>query len=311
MKKTLLFLAILLFFNQSQAQFGYGKIEDITTIKEVPLLVVLKTPNEDDVKKLEGKDEQALKEYYEQIERYNNSIEKGFTNSWTFSKEVKFIQDVEIKDYATKSNNRKYAIIRKGMINFAVQYSIYLIGKKKPVYSFYYQEEPNSSDFKYISQQLQNYLKNREVLKTGNKSKKELKKEFANKAKVLKTKTLLLDKDDLTKELISQLKSIYNYPFKLTTKEEIDEAIMNSSDVAYLKISPLYPATSNTNTPNQTIKEVKLIYSQYIIDASNGEILAMVQPSGMTIGKATSKNSYKTMSIKNLKTIIKSIENSN
>jgi hypothetical protein len=47
------------------------------------------------------------------------------------------------------------------------------------------------------------------------------------------------------------------------------------------------------------------------MDASNGEILAMVQPSGMTIGKATSKNSNEIMSIKNLKDIIKSVENSN
>jgi hypothetical protein len=311
MKKTLVLLLIILFFNQSQAQFGYGKIEDIQTIKEVPLLVVLKTPNEDEVKKLERKDEKELNEYYEQIENYNKSIQEGFENSWTFSKEVKFIQDIEIKDYTTKSNDRKYAIIRKSMINFAVQYSVYLIGEKKPVYGFFYQDEPNSSDFKYISQQIQNYLKKRELLKTGNKSKKELKKEFENKAQILKTKTLLLDKDDLTEKLVTQLKNVYKYPFKITTKEEIDEAIMNNSDVAYLKISPLYPATSNNKTPTHNIKEVKLIYSQYIMDASNGEILAMVQPSGMTIGKATSKNSNEIMSIKNLKDIIKSVENSN
>lgn len=311
MKKTLLFLSVILFFNLSQAQFGYGKIEDITTIKEVPLLIVLKTPNEDEVKKLEGKDKKALNEYYEQIESYNKSIKEGFADSWAFSKEVKFIQDIEIKNYETKSNDRKYAIIKKGMVNFAFQYSIYLIGKKKPIYSFFYQEEPNSSDFKYISQQIQNYLKNRELLKTGNKSKKELKKEFENKAKILKTKTFLLDKNDLTKELIKQFKNIYKYSFKLTTKEEIDEAIMNNSDVAYLKISTLYPATSKTKSPDLVTKEVKLIYSQYIMNASNGEIIALVQPSGITIGKATSQNSYKIMSIKNLKTIIKAIENSN
>nr|WP_321231241.1 hypothetical protein [uncultured Psychroserpens sp.] len=308
MKKTFLFLSIILFFNQSQAQLGFGKIEDIKTIKEVPLLIILKTPNEENIKKLKRKGEAELNEYYDEIESYNKNIQEGFKDSWTFSNDIRFIGGDELKNYATKSNERKYAYIRTVLINGSIQYWISLVGKKKPVYSFLYQDLPNSADFKYISQQIQNYLILRINLKTGKKSKKELKKELESKAQILKTKTLLLDKNDLTKKLISQIKKVYKYQFKLTTKEEIDDAILNNSDVAYLKISPLYPATSTTKTQDFNVKEVKLIYIQYIIDASNGEILAFVQPSGLTIGKATNKGSNEIMTIKKLKTIIKSIE---
>lgn len=50
-------------------------------------------------------------------------------------------------------------------------------------------------------------------------------------------------------------------------------------------------------------KGISLIYAQYIMDASNGEILALVKPSGLT------KESNKIMTTNKLKKIIKSINN--
>jgi hypothetical protein len=51
--------------------------------------------------------------------------------------------------------------------------------------------------------------------------------------------TLLLDKDLITDELIENIEQVYNYDYKIVTKEEIDQAIMeNRPNVMYLK--PFY-----------------------------------------------------------------------
>lgn len=320
MKKSIFFFFFTLTINVAYAQFGFGKIEDVLTIKEVPLLIILETPNEKMIEKLENSDKQELEVYLKSVESFNKDIQEGFKNSWTFSNQISFISKNELNDYESGNNSGKYAYIKldrdigKSMSPLKSQgtittfrYSIYVMGKVKPVYSFMYQDLPNSADFKFISQQIQNYLVKRENLKAGKKSRKELKREFENNAKKLKDKTLLLDKNDLSKDLIKQINKLYKFEFKLTSKEDIDSAILNNNDIAYLKIVPLYQATDTYGSGNTQVKNSKLIYIQYVMDASNGDILTFVQPATFGIGGATNKDSNNKMTVKDLKNVIKSI----
>ncbi len=323
MKKTILtVLVFILTFNYVNAQFGFGKIEDVKRIKEVPLLAILQTKSEKVIKKISKSKNGDLEKYYSDIENYNISLKKGFENSWNFSNEVKFITSEELETYNSESNTGKYAYfkiqIEKGDNGFSLikskglittyNYAIYLTGEKKPVYSFMYSSSlPNAADFKFISQQIQNYLTVRELLKSGEKSKNELKSEFYENAHKIKDKTLLINKEDISDNLIEEIKNIYKYQYKLTSKEEIDEAILNNDkSKAYLKIVPQGQITGSSGP----LKVSKLMFVQFIMNAEDGKVLAFVKPSsfgyGGPLGTAL-KGSKSEMKIKDLESIIKAI----
>ncbi|WP_282161387.1 hypothetical protein [Ulvibacterium marinum] len=322
MKKSILILLFILTFNHINAQLGFGKIEDINRIKEVPLLVILQEKSEKTIKKITKSKKADINQYYSDIESFNTAIRDGFENSWVFSNKIKFITTKELETYNSKSNKRKYAYFQllidegddgfsllesKGLIT-TYNYALYLTGQKKPVYSYMYSSNlPNSADFKFISQQIQNYLVGREKLKSGKKSRKEMVAEFNKNAHEIKNKTLLLNKEDLTENLIDEIKNIYKYDYKITTKDEIDKAILNNDEsIAYLKVVPMGQATGSTGP----IKVSKLLFLQYIMDAKNGQILTFIRPSSMglggTLGTAL-KDSKSKMKIKDLKKIIKAI----
>lgn len=323
MKKIILTLLFILTFNQINAQFGFGKIKDIERIKEVPLLVILKEKNEKVIKKIKKSKRGDLNKYYSSIENFNTAIREGFENSWVFSNEIKFLTPKEFKTYNSKSNKRKYAYLKpqikkgdngfsrlknKGLITIQ-SYDIHLIGKNKPVYSYIYQSVfQSNADFKFISQQIQNYLIGREILKSGNKSRKEIIAEFKGNARKIKNKTLLLNKENLTEKLINEIKNIYKYDYKLTTKKEIDESILSNDDsIVYLKIVPIGQVTGASGP----LKISKLMFIQYIIDAENGQVLALVKPSGIGLAGALGaslQGSKRKMKIKDMKKIIKAIK---
>jgi len=54
--KSFFIVALMFAATSMQAQFDLGQFEDLQTLKEITLLVVLETPNERKVKKLEKKD---------------------------------------------------------------------------------------------------------------------------------------------------------------------------------------------------------------------------------------------------------------
>lgn len=322
MKKPILILLIIFTFNHINAQFGFGKIEDIKRIKEVPLLVILQEKSEKTIKKINKSKKGDINQYYSDIKNFNTAIKEGFENPWVFSKEIKFITTQEFETYNSKSNKRKYAYFKlqidqgdngfsllksKGLIT-TYNYAIYLTGEKKPVYSYMYSSDlPNSADFKFISQQIQNYLVGRETLKSGNKSRKEMIAEFNKNASEIKNKTLLLDRENLTENLIDEIKNVYKYDYKLTTKKEIDESILsNNESIAYLKIVPIGQVTGSSGA----LKTSKLMFLQYIIDAKNGEILAFVKPSSFGLGGvlgSSLRGSKRKMKTEDLKKIIKAI----
>lgn len=322
MKKSILtlFLFILTLSNVS-AQFGYGQLKDIERIKEVPLLAVLQSTNEKTIKKITKSKKGDIQKYYSDIENYNNSLKDGLSSSWEFSNEIKFITNEELERYNSKKNKRKYAYFKLdinkgdkfspyadvgGITTF--NYGLYLTGKNKPVYSVMYMSAlPNTADFKFISQQLQNYLKMREMIKSGDKSRKDYVEEFNENSPMLKDKILLLDRADLSEKLIEEIHDVYKFDFELTSKAAIDEAILNNdNDKAYLKIVPV-GQISNASGP---MKLSKLVFVQMVVNAENGELLAYVKPAALGLGNMIGialKDSKGRMNVRDLKSIVKSI----
>ncbi|TXE16369.1 hypothetical protein ES692_12615 [Psychroserpens burtonensis] len=144
----------------------------------------------------------------------------------------------------------------------------------------------NNADATFIVQQIQHFLNGRIELKSGNKSRKDLKKEFKARAIKLKTKTLLLDEQLITSNLKKKIKTIYPYEYKIVSKEIIDKAIIEKiENIAYIR--PI-PAIQITNTSGSE-KVSKQLYLQYVINSLNGEVLTYIAP-GISIGMSGDGN---------------------
>jgi hypothetical protein len=211
MKKVFLLLVISIFYiSSSHAQFSFGKLDDILKIKERTLLVVLKSENPQTLEKLIN-DPEKLNDYKTSISLYNKSLRDAFQSEWKLSREIKYItwkQLVEIEK--NDSQNDKFAYFK----NFTRQashfsfkgsipentFEIGLTDKRVAVYSILYasKNRVNDADTIFIVQQIQNFLNGRIELKSGIKSRKELKKEFSARANKLKNKILLLDQNLIT-----------------------------------------------------------------------------------------------------------------
>ena len=127
---------------------------------------------------------------------------------------------------------------------------------------------------------MQNYFTYREQLKGKKKSKKELIDEMFRNADVLSQKTVLLDKEDLKEDLIAEIDNIYKFKYKITTKAEIDAAILSEDDkYAYLKVVPVGQLTSSN-----VVKVSKLLHAQMFMNAIDGQVLTTITPSSIGLG---------------------------
>lgn len=295
-KRTLIIILLLATLHVANAQFGYGKLEDVQKIKEIPLLVILESKNKKTVKRLSKKDNGTLEKYYSEIEQYNEALKKSFENSWKFSNEVKFISEDELETYNTKENKGKYAyftrMVQKGDTDSSLlrtqgiitthSYGILIIGSGKPVQSLMYTSHmPNEADLKFIAQQIQNYLLKRLIPTDDKKSRSELMKEMNSNANKVKSKMVLFAKDNLSADLLYATNTVYPFQHKVTSKEEIDTAILNNDpNIVYLKILPVGHMTGAI----RPVKTAKLMHVKYLINAENGEVLALESPSGIGLG---------------------------
>ena len=114
-------------------------------------------------------------------------------------------------------------------------------------------------------------------------------------------------KDNLAPDLIYATKTLYPFKHKVTSKEEIDTAILNNDpDKAYLKILPIGQLTG----VSRPVKTAKLMHVQYLIDAVNGEIIAFVSPSKIGLGGSlgtSMKSSKHQMTKKDMEKMVEAI----
>jgi len=295
-KKFLVIIMFLAPFLVAKAQFGYGKFEDVKKVNEVPLLVLLESKNKKTVKKLSKKKNGMLAQYYSQINQYNEALKKSFEKSWKFSKEIKFIEEDSLEVYDTKENAGKFAFfskdVQKGDTDSSLlrtngvittnSYAVFLIGSNKPVYSVLYTSHTlNEADSKFISQQIQNYLNKRLTPTTEKKSRTKLMLEMNDNAHMVKDKLVLFDKDNLDPDIIYSTSAKYPFEHRVTSKEEIDRAILNNDpEIVYLKILPI----GQISGVCRPVKTAQLMHVQYFINAENGEIMSYVSPSNIGLG---------------------------
>jgi hypothetical protein len=325
-KKVLVIIMFLSTFLVAKAQFGYGKFEDVKKIKEVPLLVLLESKNKKIVKKLSKKNNGMLEQYYSQINQYNEALKKSFINSWEFSEEIKFIEEDSLEVYNTKENAGKFAFftkdVQKGDTDSSLlrtngiitthSYAIFLVGSNKPVHSVLYTSHTlNEADSKFISQQIQNYLKTRLIPTTEKKSRTKLMLEMNDNAHMVKDKLVLFDKDNLAPDIIYSTNATYPFNHKVTSKEEIDTAILNNDPkIIYLKILPIGHVTGVC----RPVKTSQLMHVQYFINAENGEIMSYVSPSKIGLGGSlgtsmkSSKHQMKKRDLEKMANTIKAVK---
>ncbi len=283
MKKQAILLCAILFFVQfSNAQFGIDRFipskEDLKTLKEVPLLVLLW-----DETNQESKD-------------YNASLKEAMDKEWKYSKEIKYIFASELETYETKQNFKKYAVyanaVQREIKDFkniehrleSTAFIIRLLGVKKQIHHFMTDTpNPNTADMILIAQQIQSGLNSfdkydkSEYKKTTAKSRRLMMQE---RTKLIKEKTLLIDKENISDKAINRLEKKYKYAYKIVSKEEIDKAILEKdSNVAFLKIYPVGQKPTMVNGP--TIKITQKLFTQYFFDASNGELITLFHNSGV------------------------------
>lgn len=249
MKNKITILLLFLFiYNISNAQFGMNfkkKAEEANIIKNTTLLVVLMDVN-DRLLKREFKKNKS-DEIVAYVNNYNKILKESFKNDWTFTKDVKFIKKSELKGY--QNNKYKYSYFidtKKGVtIRENLMYEIFLVGKKSPTFSFIYNEFPmTNADFGFLIQQAQltfnNYIKYALNGKISKKIRKEEKLKFKENRKVIKSKILLLNSNELSKKVIKKMKDIYPYKFEIVTKSKIDKVIIEkNSEYLYLRVVQL------------------------------------------------------------------------
>ncbi len=182
-------------------------------------------------------------------------------------------------------------------------YSLGLMEERKPIFSMQYDSfrDFNKADAIFVAQQFDFYFKGRIKLDDKKFKRKDLLNEMKENAKMLKSKTLYLDKERMSSGLENDLKSLYKYNYKLASKEEIDNAIINGTEgIVYVKFVPVAQASGGG-----MVKISKRKYAQYFVDAETGQTIAFLAP-GMSIGLVGGGNSKTSKG--DIKSILKMIE---
>ncbi|WP_157514743.1 hypothetical protein [Mangrovimonas sp. TPBH4] len=297
-KKIFLFLFTICTLLQANAQFGFGKLEDIKEVQNKTLLVVLDEVD-DNLKKKAQKKPEKYNEIIEIIEVYNKALKAAFTANWSYSQNIRFVTEKEFQQILNDKNQKnQYAYFRnkleghfKGQVRMQAgnySFELRLPNKNKSVYEMIYtSQHPNEADLTLIIQQFQNYLNSRVKRKEQNYSRKNFQNEIAENSKLLKEKTLLLDEASVSSKLKKEISKVYKYNYKFTSKEEIDEAIISKNpNFAYVRAMPLYQQMND----NQQWDQNKFIFIQYAINAEDGKILGYSTPSSVSFGSITPSN---------------------
>jgi hypothetical protein len=326
LKTALLVIVLLILKEKSNAQFGMGKVEDIKDLQTRTLVVVLRKEDPKTVKSL-AKKPNDLKNYQKNIENYNTNFKLAMEHSWPYKQEFKYVgltSDTwqhaakdEIEKALEKKDKDHYAYIMQTASNYS--YRTYSNG-------FYQRDvtglllsslvvgfgdknmavgemklpfvDPSEADFIYGIQQMMSYFDYR----LNEKSRKELKAEMSKNSLKLKEKTLLLDKELLEKGLTEQeIKTVYPYPFKITDRAEMDEAIINKDNkYAYVQVVAVSASTAGKQSKGAGTGPVvtgftksSLTYLQYVVDAQGGTILGYAGGGGKLAGFSAGEHEIK------------------
>lgn len=282
MKKTVSLLLIALFsFSASSAQKfekRFTKIkENAIDFTNRTLIIVLK----DEKKDINVK--------------FNDYVRKAFESEWDLNDSIMYVSEQDFKKY--KKDDSKAMIIhqKKSQYSYMIPtkqlFSIGNCGVKLPVHQHGFDFDDDTTlgntyrQVQKIKQMVLNYThidpKNamemsKNVMRNGIDQR--------DLAESLKNMTLYIDKDNITDDFATNLDELYNYEYKLVTKTEIEQAIVeNNEDIAFIE-------------------------NGFVIDADEGD--AFIIFGAVNIADVYSNSSYndKKLSLEDLKSLVEVID---
>jgi len=294
--KYIFVLLLLLVSLKPFAQFGQGKVEDIQDIKKRTLILLLEEEDEKILKKLAKKPDE-LKFYKDEIVRLNADLTEIAAKFWTFTSgpvtktrtEVEALKASKDKKYTVLAFDRYKATdwardfygVNRYAINSKLIGALFidLIEEFEEHKSVSIQNLPNlvptKGDLAAGLEMMQNYLNAR----LAGKKRKDTMDEVKENGAQLKSKTLLLDKEDLKGKLKpADIKAAYPFNYKIVDYGEIEKAILEKdSQYAFVQIVPLSLGT--------------LSFEHIILDAGTGKALSQYLPIQVTtIGNSSNTN---------------------
>lgn len=299
MKNTNFFVALLFAFNVSNAQFSMTTKKEALQIKNSVLLVALEEEDAKRIKKLSNKPEK-LEHYRTQIAGRNRALKNAVEKYWSFSSKVEYTTESKAKEML-ETEKDKYVMISFGeyldyesfrthtgmngspagwggsgagmSYNPSTKYTelanvittLLISDPGKIIKAFLPNVYPSEADAVYGIQQIQ-YILNYLLADEKNTMVKFM-AHIRNNAPELKNKTLLIDKDDLSKKLTeSDVKEVYPYPFKIVSQKEIDKAILEKDPTAaYVQIADMPGGKGNVS-------------AHYVSNAADGKIYCYDAP---------------------------------
>ena len=312
MRKTLLLSTTFLLLGSlgARAQFGMGKPEDVKLVRSLPLIVVMQVEDPKMVRTLTKKPD-ALAEYRAALASKNEILKSQVLKYWKFSPDIQIKRSTEldsllkkptqvystvrIADYVVSRHHQGQAVSRPSggsnpvsgqnmTTSYPNSYTttssrcgvrLQLLGKGRSTNGSVCLQQIEKgrvydSDISFSVRGMQKYLENRAKGKEAMNLKDEVK---ANGPK-LKTKTLLLDEEDVRESLTTaDIKASYPYPIKLVERAVIEEAVL-SEDPKYacVRLMPMGEKFS----------------AQMVMSTDTGDVLAYSIPGYGTMMAASS-----------------------
>jgi hypothetical protein len=324
------FLTMLLFaagILKSNAQMGMGKIEEIESLQERQLIVLIEEPREKMLKRLTKKPKLGTEaDYKADLITYNANVKAVVEKFYPYTKKEVLYKTYSEIEKLKKSKSDAYAVLCclssepssfSSGLNYAdglywekdikldfedrndLMFTMMVVNliedfEKTPVFQTpLFDVFPTQAALAFGMQTTKNYFEMRIRMKKEGSSKKDekatIEKKIAENAPKLKDRTLLVRSEWLDEELTkANFKNHYPFKYKICDRETMDKAIMSQDETyAYGVVLPYVVSGSRSNS---------VIYFQYIFDAKNSEMMAMVSPSTGSMmgagfsGKAGNRN---------------------
>ncbi len=236
-----------------QAQWGRPELA-ADEVKKLNDRITLVTLEDEDSKilKMFANDPSKLNGYKNAIKWYNETIQEVIPKVWKFNPSYEFKSKAEVLELADSKEAKKYSVlffityqyksnsreVSALAINLLENYNSKALYNSHLYWQDFPKPFPRKGDLYMGLQIMQAQLHGRLIL--SNKTTRSTLDELYHYARVLKTKTLLIDKDEIDKSLTAdKIKKQYPYPVEIVDYSVIENAIIErSSKYCYVQIFP-------------------------------------------------------------------------
>jgi hypothetical protein len=295
----------------AHAQFDNPDPRDINQAKMKALLVPLVEETTRTLIDLQSKPDE-LKRYKDGIARFNEMLKRSVDNNWKMSnKPVEYMPQSDV-DKLVKAGNNKYMIFQYDLREGALQplmfgkiygddtydsdirkiskdagygvFKVGLVGPSKTLENFYTiflpVAYPSEGDMVYAVKMMQAQFTH--ALKDRTYQVSEFDNDVKANNKVLKNRTLLIDKYQLDGKTIAEdVKKVYDNNFEIVDYSAINTALINGdTNYAVIQIVPMSMPTDKVQRTNVSYRIMHVV-----VDAGNERVLAASKPTRMNYDK--------------------------